>query len=125
MKAAFRSRLKGNTDAGAHVDWGWRKQGDPLPAITLTTMSDPRPCHMGGPQNTRQTIVQLDTWADTAKEARDVADQAIALAVPPTVTGGVRFLTTFVDDDSDGSEDTPDGLLARVRIKLRVTHTIP
>jgi hypothetical protein len=125
MQSAFRSRILNNTDAGNRVDWGWRKQGSALPAIALLTISDPRPQHMGGNQATRQTLVQMDTWARTYAEARAVANAAIALVVPADDVGGVRFLRSFVEQDVDSAEDTDDGQLARVSVDIRVTHTIP
>jgi len=125
MQSALRSRLLGNPDAGSRVDWGWRKQGSALPAVTLNTVSDPRPQHMGGNQATRATLVQIDCWGKTYIEARTIANAAVDLVVPADDVGGVRFFRSFVENDLDTIEDTADGILARVSLDVRVIHTIP
>jgi hypothetical protein len=128
MQSALRSILLADTATTAatstRIDWGWRPQGKPVPAITLNTVSDPRPKHMAGNQATRATVVQLDSWAATYIEARTAANAAIA-ALVPQIKDGVRFLGFFVENDTDLSEDTSDGLLARISVDLRVLHTIP
>jgi hypothetical protein len=127
MQAELRTRLKDDATVsglvGTRIDWITRPQGKALPAITLQTVSDPRPQHMGGNQDTRQTMVQADCWGGTYAASRGVADAVVACVLPAANVGNVRFLRSFVDNERDGAEETETGLVYRVSVDLRVTHT--
>jgi hypothetical protein len=127
MQAELRTRLKDDATVsglvGTRIDWITRPQGKALPAITLQTVSDPRPQHMSGNQDTRQTMVQADCWGSTYASARATADAVVACIIPAGDVGEIRFLRSFVDNERDGAEDTETGLVYRVSVDLRITHT--
>ena len=127
MQQALRSRLlaDGTVAAlvGTRVDWDARPQGKSLPAITLA-MVDNRDQHMGGPQVTRNTIIQADCWALKAADAHNLAEAVIAELQPPATVSGVRFLGAFLTATSM-SEDTDSGLVYRVMVRGNIAHTIP
>lgn len=128
MQSALRTRLKADATVAAlvstRIDWVERPQGKALPAITLQTISDPRPQHMGGNQDTRQTIVQVDCWAAKYADVRECADAVIACLTPSADAGGVRFLRSFVDNERDLAERTETATIYRVSVDMRITHTL-
>lgn len=124
MQQALRARLLAdagvNAIAGNRIDWGWRIQGAALPAVTLLTISDPRPQHLKGFQPLRETRVQLDCWAETYGEARALAEAAIAAAVPEQSGNGIAFNRALVDGMEDRGEQTDTGFVHRTSIDLIV-----
>jgi hypothetical protein len=128
MQSALRSILKADSATTAiystRIDWGWRPQGKPLPALTLNTVSDPRPKHMAGNQVTRSSLIQLDSWGATYADARNGANAAIA-ALTAQDKDGIRFLGFFVENDRDLTEETDTGQIFRISADVRVIHTIP
>lgn len=128
MQSALRSILLADSGVsslvGTKVDWGWRPQGKTLPALTLNTVSDPRPKHMGGNQVTRSTLVQVDSWGATYAAARNCAN-AVVSALTAQDKDGIRFLGFFVNSDRDLTESTDDGQVFRVSLDVSVVHTIP
>lgn len=127
MRSELRTRLKNDPTVSGlvanRIDWLKRPQASALPAITLQTISDPHPQHMGGNQVTRQTLVQVDCWALKYADVRAVSDAVIAALVPAADVDSVRFLRSFVENERDGGEDSPNGTIFRVSVDLRVTHT--
>lgn len=127
MQSELRTRLKNDATVsgivGTRIDWVERPQAKALPAMTLQTISDPRPQHMGGDQATRQTLIQMDSWAESYKAARDLANAGIACLESGADVSSVRFLRSFVDGDRDLSERTDTQTIYRVSVDLRITHT--
>jgi hypothetical protein len=127
MQQALRSRLLNNSTitgmVGTRVDWDARPQGKPLPSVTLS-MFDNRDQHMGGPQATRNTIIQADCWAANASDAHNLAEAVITELQPPLTSGGVAFLGAFLAANSS-VEDTDNGLVYRVMVRGNLLHTIP
>jgi hypothetical protein len=128
IQSALRSILLADATVtglvSTRVDWGWRPQGSALPALTLNTVSDPRPKMMSGAQLTRETIVQIDAWGLTYASVRNAANAAIA-ALTAQDKDSIRFLGFFVDSDRDLTEQTDSGQVFRVSVDVRVIHTIP
>jgi hypothetical protein len=118
MRAALRTRLKGNTSAGERVDWGLRIQGKPLPAVRLTNISTPKAYTMAGPMGTQQFRVQVDCYGSDYKAAHDLGDAVIALLEP----GSGSFQDSFVLSDIDLQDDTDTGIVFRRSIDFRVTY---
>ena len=118
MKVALRTRIKGNTEAGARVDWGLNLQGSPLPAIRLTKIRTPRDYHMDGPQTTQFHRVQADCFGRTAKEASELGDELIALLEPASG----EFQASFVLGDNDREEELPTGPVHCRVIDFQITH---
>jgi hypothetical protein len=125
MQQALRTRLLNDATiaglVGTRIDWDARPQGKPLPAITLA-MVDTRDQHMGGPQVTRSSIIQVDCWASKANDAHTLADAVIAELQPALTVSGIRFLGAFLTATSM-SEDTDNGLVYRVMVRGSISHT--
>jgi hypothetical protein len=118
VKTAFRTRIKGNTSAGARVDWGLNLQGSGMPAIRLSDGGSVRGYHMGGAQATQQYRVQADCFGDTFKQAHDLGEELIALIEP----AAGAFQGSFVQTDFTREDQTPMGPKHCRVLEFRVTH---
>lgn len=107
MQGALRARITGaSTTAGTRVYWVDRPQAAALPAVTLQTISDPRPQHLKGFNELRETHVQIDCWADTYSAAKTLMEAVLAAVVPENTANSIRFDRALVDGVSDGGERT-------------------
>jgi hypothetical protein len=122
MQAALRSRLLADATiaglVGTRVDWGLRPQAKALPAITLDLPGSPRGYHMGGAQATQITRVQIDAWAATPKQAKDIADAVIAELEPRSGS----FEPSFVLLDRSTNEKVDDGVVYRRQLDMQITY---
>lgn len=112
----------------SRVDWMRRPNGS-LPAITLQTISDPRPQHFKGFQSTRSTRVQVDVWAARPGDAVHLRNAVIATLTPGDLVDGVTFQRAMIADvrpgfetDEAASEGQPAGELYREIIDIIFTH---
>ena len=125
MQSDLRSRLLADATisglVGTRVDWDARPQGKPLPSITLS-MVDVRDQHMGGPQATRRTVLQVDCWADKPITSHTLAEAVINELQPQADVGSTRFLGAFLTSTSM-SEDTDNGMVFRVMVRGDLWHT--
>lgn len=94
---------------GRRVNWGERPQGEPLPALTLQVVSDPRPSHLKGLDGARSTRVQADCWAETLLQALALARAVIATLQPPAAVDGKKFGNARVDGQRDLGETVGSG----------------
>jgi hypothetical protein len=82
MTAALRDALKAlpalTEVAGGRVYRDERPQEDPLPAVVLLLVSDPRPWTFSGPQSLRRARVQIDCLAASRGQADAIAETIIA-----------------------------------------------
>lgn len=126
MEAALRTRLLADADITARVseriDWTLARQGQPLPSIVLTMVSDPRPQNFSGFEAMRQSRVQVDVRAETALAALQLRDLVIAALVPAALVDGVQFRRGFVDAVRDASADTPTGFIHRQSVDFLIWH---
>lgn len=114
MQGALRARITGAaTSAGTRVYWVDRPQAAALPAVTLQTISDPRPQHLKGFNETRETRVQIDCWADTYAAAKSLMEAVIAAVVPLNTANGIRFDRAMVDNVQDLGERTETKFIHR------------
>ncbi|WP_172599796.1 DUF3168 domain-containing protein [Cereibacter sphaeroides] len=69
MEEALRALLLGTPAITALVDrrvnFGAHPQGEPLPALVLTTVSDREGLTLGGPDGLQQARVQIDCYAES------------------------------------------------------------
>jgi hypothetical protein len=126
MQGALRARLLANTEVAAmvsrRIEWLLRPQGQALPAITLTTVSDDRPDTMKGFAAMRSTRVQVDCWAQEYATARALAEAVIVAAALPAASNGIRFGRAGVEGPRDLTEETTPGTIARATLDLIVWH---
>lgn len=120
------AQLKGAL--GTRVDWMRRPNGA-LPAMTLQTVSDPRPQHLKGFHSTRPTSVQLDVWAADPATAIRLRERAIAVLVTPARVDGVQFQRAMItnvrpafENEEAGTDQQPRGELYRESIDFTFTH---
>jgi hypothetical protein len=119
MQGALRARITGaSTTAGTRVYWVDRPQASALPAVTLQTISDPRPQHLKGFHPLRETRVQVDCWADSYAAAKTLLEAVVAAVVPENTGNGIRFDRALVDNTDDGGERAGDKFIHRQRADL-------
>lgn len=116
MEEALRAKLLATAaitgPVADRVDWGLRPQGDPLPGLTLQTVGGTRGMTLTGADGWRQVRVQVDAWAKTFKQARDLRDACATLFAGLRVTSSTSKLRTFVLDErgdpEGGAQGDPD-----------------
>lgn len=127
MDSALRTRLLDDAAIAAkvktRVNWGDRPQAGGLPAITLETINDPRPQHMGGLQQMRSTSVQIDVWSLDKLEARELRELVIAAVLPAGTVGDTVFRRSFPEAVRGSWERTDTGITYRERIDVTVWHS--
>lgn len=126
MQSGLRARLLADTTVAAatagRVFWVQRPQATALPAITLQTISDPRPDHLQGFDAARATRVQLDCWASSFDAALTLARAAIATLAAPENISGKQFGPARVDGQRDLGEDVNGTFVHRQSVDLLVWH---
>jgi hypothetical protein len=124
MEQALLTRLvDAATLAGDSVAWVEQPQGEPLPTVTLTIVSEVRGETMKGFQGLRFARVQADCRATTYAEAKALSDQVIEAAVPRAIVGGVNFRRASVTGPRDLGEATAAGFIHRKSLDLMVRHS--
>lgn len=125
-KLGLAARLLTNADiaalVGDRVEWDDLSPDSPLPAITLQTISDPRPQNHDGFDPFRGTRVQVNCLARTATEAAALLELVIPVLVLPAVVGTTTFLRSFVDGGGSDAEQTTTGRICRERTDLIIWH---
>lgn len=125
MQGALRARITGAaTTAGTRVYWVDRPQSAALPAVTLQTISDPRPQHLKGFDELRPTRVQIDCWADSYAAAKTLMEAVLAAVVPQNTSNGIRFDRAHIDNADEGGERTETKFIHRQRADLIVIWAV-
>lgn len=127
MQTQLRSRLLDDgtiSGQGTRVDWNVRPQGKPLPAITLSLISDRRDQHMGGLQRTRGSWTQIDVWADDAETLATIREALVSLLATGAVEDGITFLPAQDIEVRESVEKTDTGIVHRSMIQATVWHTV-
>jgi hypothetical protein len=92
---------------GTRIEYGRRAEGDPLPALNINVVSDPRPLHFKGDQELRQSRFQVDVFAATIKEAIEIAEAAIEAVKDPADVDGIHFeRATIEGPETSGDQET-------------------
>lgn len=124
MQGALRARLLAAAPVTAlvaqRVYWVSRPQSEPLPAIVLQVISDPRPQHLKGYQDLRETRVQMDIFGTTYAQVRAITEASLAAIVPEITSNGIIFNRTLVDASRDLGERTETTFIHRTQIDLLV-----
>lgn len=110
-QAALRARLLADAPltalVGTRIHWVERKQRDPLPGVTLLTVSDGKEQHLKGFQGYQASRVQIDAWAENHKQAFEVTGAVISAAVPPDAGNGHIFSRAMVEIPPRDMVDRP------------------
>lgn len=130
LQAGLRARLLADSAVaaivGARIYWVDRPQETTYPAITLQTISDPRPEHLKGFDGARATRVQVDCWAKGAAGygvALSLARAVIAAISPPATVSGKRFGRGSVEGQRDLGETVTDGsFVHRQSVDFSIWH---
>ena len=112
------------------INWGIRPQGEPLPAVTLQVVSDPRPAHLKGYDGARRTRLQTDCWAETLAQALALAAAVISTLKEPVTVGDKKFGNALVDAQRDLGETVGGGtgsqssgtFIHRQSVELSIWH---
>lgn len=131
MQAALRDRLV-SSSAIVSLVWANPKSGTPaiywidrpqlaqMPAVTLQIVSDPRPQHLKGFQELRDTHVQVDVWSITYVTNKTITEAVLTALVPEVTSNGIRFNRAMVDSVRDLGESTATQFVHRTSIDLIV-----
>lgn len=109
-------------DGGKSVDWTVRRQGAPLPAYVLETITDARPQTHDGFDGIRPTRVQVSCLAANKTAAVALREAAIAALVPAGTFAGVQFDRARVDAVRDLGAQTETGFIHREAIDFIFWH---
>lgn len=124
MEEAFRAILMASVSVtslcGTRINWGQHPQGQPLPAIVLTVISDAAQPTYRGPDDLSQGRVQADCYAQSYGAAK-----ALARAVRTLLDGyrTANFDGIFLEAARDGREGGTSEADAPFRVSLDfLTH---
>jgi hypothetical protein len=121
MPGALRARItSANTSAGSRVYWVDRPQAAALPAVTLQIISDIRPQHLKGFDQTRDTRVQIDCWATSYSAVTVLKEAVLAAVVPVNTSNGIRFDRAIIDGERDLGERVETQFIHRASVDLVV-----
>lgn len=84
---------------GRRVNWGFRVQGEGLPALTLFNASPGRSYTYKGAAGLSGPRVQFDCWAPDFAAAKALARAVIAEVEAPATVAGVKFHGAFLDQE--------------------------
>lgn len=105
---------------GLRVNFGRHPQGEPLPALVLTTVSDREGLTLDGPDGLQRARVQIDCWAASYGEAKHLS-RAVRERLHGHAGGGFRAL--ILDGARDlGAPEAP-GRPFRVSLDFLVTYS--
>lgn len=112
MTATLRDALKSAAAIQALVEdrvyRDERPQNDPLPAIVMLLVSDPRPWTFTGPQSLRQSRVQIDCLAESRGLSDEIAEAVISSVDGRSLTAVPPFESVRVNNvRNDSSRDSP------------------
>jgi hypothetical protein len=117
MQGALRARLLAAAPVtalvGQRVYWVDRPQASQLPAIVLQVISDPRPQHLKGFNDLRETRVQMDIFGTSYGQVRALTEAALAAVVAENTSNGLIFNRALVDGARDLGERTETQFIHR------------
>lgn len=127
-ETALTARLEGDAGVAAlvadRIYWLVAKQGVARPLIVLQTISDPRPMTMKGFIGYRDSMVQIDCYADLLATAQAVREAVIAALADDATVGGVRFGRLRIDDVFQSFEEVEgEKPVRRERIDCVIWHS--
>lgn len=106
------------TIVGTRINWGWRRQGEVLPALTLFTASPGRSYTYKGAAGLQGPRVQFDGYAADYLTAKGIARALITTLEVPATIGGISFSAAFLDSErGPTTEDLGGGQLVE-RVSL-------
>ena len=127
MAGALRARLLAapavTAKVAQRVYWVDRPQTSALPAITLQTVSELRPQHMGGFDGLSDVRIQIDVWAATYSDAKIIAEAVLAALIPAHTGNGIKFERSFIETMRDLGERTETQFIHRTSIDLMVHYS--
>jgi len=113
------SRLSALVDN--RVNYLFRVQGEPLPAISITHVAPGRAYTMDGPQGTHGTWMQFDIWADRAATAIAILAAMRVVLEAPAKVGATAFMMGFEKSRRDSVEDEAGGgEVARISVDYSI-----
>lgn len=124
FKGALLARALADTAVGEMVGtrgyWKQRVQGEPVPAIVFNIVSDPRPQHLKGFNDLRETIVQADCLDLTDIGATNLSEALVAALVPAVTSDGIIFNRAMVVDVRDGGDQSGDTFIHRTSVDFSI-----
>ncbi len=127
LQSALFSRLTTalSGSIGTRAYWSKVPQGAAMPYLRLSTISDPRPEHLGGYDESRTTRVQVDVFSRSYAEARSISESIISAVAQPATVAGVKFGRTKAEGPRDLGEDVEGvGYVHRLSLDLLAEHSL-
>ena len=124
FEEAFRRRMQ-DASGAANVAWVIRPQADRLPAATLQQIGGREDQTHQGLDRVERATVQVDVWAKTPAEARNLRKALADAAREAGATLGVRFQRGFISGQRNGGENMTgvNGLIHRSGFDVRLTYS--
>lgn len=127
-RRSFRKRLTDDAVlkniVGARIDFGLRPQGENLPGLSLSVLSDPRPKHFDGRQGLRQTRYQIDAFGLTVDEVSRAAERCIEILEVPAIVDGVRWESPLFEGPEDSGSQEDALFVHRARLVVLAWHAL-
>ncbi|MAG24954.1 hypothetical protein CMI47_05180 [Candidatus Pacearchaeota archaeon] len=127
LQSALFSRLTTalSGSIGTRAYWSKVPQGAAMPYLRMQTVSDPRPEHLGGYDESRITRVQVDVFSRSYAEARAISESIISAVAQPATVAGVKFGRTKAEGPRDLGEDVEGvGYVHRLSLDLLAEHSL-
>lgn len=122
LRDALKSAASVTDQTGDRIYRDERPQGDPLPAIVILLVSDPRPLTFSGPQSVRRARLQIDCLAARRGIADDIAEAVISEIDGRALARLPEFESArVIDVRNDSSRDSP-ATTFRTAIDVMVWH---
>lgn len=127
MEAALVAKLLASSGVtaltGARINWLRRPQAEALPAIVLQLVDGVPDYLLDGSYSLTESRVQMDAWARSFKQAKQIARAVeAALSGQRFTLSGVRFEGVFIASERDDTfDETPDAYF-RTSLDLMVHH---
>lgn len=114
-----------NAIVAGNIDWGKRPDIDGITAVTLRAIADPRDMHFKGPQELRETTIQIDVWSGVSiEDARAAANRIVQILQSPAIVGTVRLDPAFFDGPEDSGSQEETLYVHRSRLIARLWHAL-
>lgn len=126
MEEALVARLLADSGVSSRVEkvvWGVRPQGTALPAVVLLNASPGRGYTFKSAGGLSGSLIQFDVWALKFSEAIAVFRALLVEMETPVTVGDTEFGMSFLERQSNGSEDVPGvGTIHRISADFTVWH---
>lgn len=124
FQGALRARALADTTVSGMINdrayWVQRVQSEGVPAIVFNIVSDPRPQHLKGFNDLRETSFQADCLGSTSIEASELGEALIAALAPAVTAHGIIFNRAMITDVRGGGNTSGETFIHRTSVDFAV-----